>query len=324
MILFLLKFAASCLLIWWALRGVQSSELLTALRTVDPAGLAIACAILAVTWFTQAFRWRVITWALSQPLSYRETILAVMVGQFFNQSMPSTIGGDVMRVWRARRAGLTLGGAVNSVLIDRGMALVALLLLVAVTLPVAGTRIADPVARAGLALVIGLGLAGFALALCMDRLPLPAVLRHLKPIAAVATLARDLRRVCFAPSTVSILLVISTAGHLIFILSVLVIAQALSLPVGFVDCLILVPPVLMIAAIPISIAGWGLRESAMVATFAFVGVAQSQAVALGLLLGLGLLLVGAAGAPVWLMSGRPGAAALRTDIVNAATESRQS
>ncbi len=311
MIPFLLKLAASCLLIWLVLRGVEFDQLVGALRNVDVGGLAAAWAMLAALWFTQAYRWRVITRALSQPLAYRDAVLAVIVGQFFNQSLPSTVGGDVMRVWRAQRAGMTFGGAVNSVLIDRGVALVALLLLVAISLPVAQARIADPVARAGLWLVIGLGAGGLGLALSMDRLPLPAPLARLRPVAAVAALARDVRRVFFAPATISVVLAVSMVSHLVVVASVLMIARALAIPVGFLDCLILVPPVLMVAAVPISVAGWGLREGAMVTAFAFVGVAAPQALALSLLLGLVLLLVGAVGAPVWLMSGRPSAEALR-------------
>ncbi len=311
MVFFLLKLAASILLIWLVLRGIELDQLVGHLRRADPGGLTLAWVMLAATWFSQALRWRVITRALAQPLAYREAVLAVIVGQFFNQTLPSTVGGDGMRIWRARRAGLTLGGAVNSVLIDRGVALVALLMLVAASLPLAETRIADPLARAGLWLVIGLGAAGLALVLVLDRVPLPAALRRLRLVGGVVALARDCRRVFLAPGTALAVLAVSLASHLVVVSAVFVLARALGVAAGFLDCLVLVPPVMMIAAVPLSIAGWGLREGAMVTAFGFVGVGAPEALAMSVLLGLTLLLVGAVGAPVWLMTGRPSASALR-------------
>ena len=64
----------------------------------------------------------------------------------------------------------------------------------------------------------------------------------------------------------------------------------------------LVLPVILISIVPISIAGWGVRETAMVAAFAYAGLAQADGLIVSVLFGGGLLLLGIAGGVVWLLT----------------------
>jgi len=59
----------------------------------------------------------------------------------------------------------------------------------------------------------------------------------------------------------------------------------------------------LVATIPVSIAGWGMREGAMVAALGVLGVSTSGAVTLSVLFGLGLIVVGMVGGIAWLTSG---------------------
>jgi hypothetical protein len=79
--------------------------------------------------------------------------------------------------------------------------------------------------------------------------------------------------------------------------------KAVSAPVGFAPVLFLMPPVLLIATIPISIAGWGVRESSMVVAFSYAGLAQSDGLTLSILFGAVSFALGIAGGAVWIASG---------------------
>ena len=61
--------------------------------------------------------------------------------------------------------------------------------------------------------------------------------------------------------------------------------------------------VLLIATVPISIAGWGVRESSMIATFAYAGLAESDGLTLSILFGAVSLIIGIVGGIVWISSG---------------------
>ncbi|HEC14310.1 MAG TPA: UPF0104 family protein, partial [Rhodospirillales bacterium] len=81
-----------------------------------------------------------------------------------------------------------------------------------------------------------------------------------------------------------------------------VLALGLGLDVTFVDCLVLFPPVLLVTTLPISIAGWGVREGAMVAAFGLVGVPAEGALVLSILFGLLSIAISLPGGVIWLMS----------------------
>lgn len=58
-----------------------------------------------------------------------------MIGTFFNQTLPSTIGGDALRLWLVNRTGAGRRAATYWVLVDRAIGLIALAIVVVVSLP---------------------------------------------------------------------------------------------------------------------------------------------------------------------------------------------
>ena len=73
-------------------------------------------------------------------------------------------------------------------------------------------------------------------------------------------------------------------------------------PVSFAQVFLLVPPVMLITLMPISIAGWGVREATMGLAFGFAGLAANEGVNVSLLFGAVFFIVGAVGGLVWILS----------------------
>ena len=90
---------------------------------------------------------------------------------------------------------------------------------------------------------------------------------------------------------------------MITVFGVFAITQALDLAIPIWSLFLVVLPVLLISMIPVSIAGWGVREGAMIVAFGYAGLPQDQALAVSILLGLVLLGVGALGGLVWVLAG---------------------
>ena len=67
------------------------------------------------------------------------------------------------------------------------------------------------------------------------------------------------------------------------------------LPLTIVDCLLLIPPIMLLTAVPVSISGWGVREGVMVGALSMMGIATEQALALSVLMGFVLLANGLVG-----------------------------
>ena len=59
---------------------------------------------------------------------------------------------------------------------------------------------------------------------------------------------------------------------------------------------------MLITMMPISIAGWGLREATMGLAFGYAGLAANEGVNVSLLFGMVSFIVGAVGGLVWIFS----------------------
>ena len=139
----------------------------------------------------------------------------------------------------------------------------------------------------------------------LDRLP--TAISHWRLVRGLALLAGDARKVFLVPGHALRVLGWGVVGHVNVALAVYILARGLDLDVGLVDCLALIPPVLLITTLPISIAGWGVRELSMVAAFGLIGVPDEGAVALSVVFGLVVAVMSLPGGLIWLLGEDRGA-----------------
>jgi len=293
-----LKLAVSAGLIALVLSKIDLGELKNRLLSPGSAALGAALALAVIQIPVVAWRFRRVLGALGQPIRFADAVTINMIGLFFNQSLPSTMGGDAMRVWRLVRSGLTLGRAVSGVLVDRITALIGIVILIALTLPVLFGLVEDRQPVIAFTVVVAVMVAGIAVTLAIRRLP--AFLRHLRLVRGLGALIGDLRRIVLQPSHSGPVLGLAILGHLLTTAIVYALALAYGVQVGYVECLVLVSPVMLVSVVPISIAGWGVREGAMVAAFALVGIAAADALVVSVAFGLLNVMIGLPGGLVFL------------------------
>jgi len=298
---FLAKVGVSALLIWLLLRGQDVGALWRQLLAVERLHLIAAAAVLWLLAIPSALRWSKILEAMGRPLGLRATFPLVLIGLFFNLTLPSSFGGDAVRMWRANRAGLPAATAVLSVMVDRLIALAALLLLVLAALPLFFARVADSRAEIGVLLLLGIGFFGFAIAIALDRLPFS--LERFRIVRGIAQLSAELRNVLLTPGRAAPTLLYSLVNQGGVIVVVAILAKGLGLAVSWPDCLIIVPLAVLATVIPISVAGWGVREQAFVTGFGLLGVPAGGALTLSVLFGLVNTVISLPGGLVWLASG---------------------
>jgi len=140
-------------------------------------------------------------------------------------------------------------------------------------------------------------LVGLFVIIMLERLP--ERLRHWKIVRGLSYLGNDARAVFVNPKNLAKTLSLGVLTHLNISLFVFVLSLAVQMNVTWLDCLVLVPPVLLITTIPISVGGWGVRENAMIIAFGLIGVPEASALALSVLAGLLGLAVSLPGGLVW-------------------------
>jgi glycosyltransferase 2 family protein len=260
--------------------------------------LGAALVALAATAPANALRWRIIIEAAGPAPRTSSLLKLVLVGLFFNQVLPTGVGGDAVRAWRCRRLGVGLGAAVRSVLLDRASGYLVTLTVYAVSLPILLRALPSSEERATLVAVFGVGLfclVGFAAA---DFLP--ARILRWPMLAALAELSREGRRLLAHPRRCAGVLGLSalTVGPLV--LAYMLIGRSLGVALSFGTWLVVVPPVTMLQLLPVSLAGWGIREVGLIVVLAGFGASAEAALAVSVLMGLGLIILGLPGGLVWL------------------------
>lgn len=301
LITFFIKAGISTLLLYLSLRGVDLSGVGQRLGGLDVRWMILIVSILCVQMALLALRWREIVMACGAELSLKTALSYTFSGQFFSQVLPSTIGGDAFRIWLLARNGAGWQTASYSVLIDRVVGVSILAILVVVCIPWTFDMIHDPIPRAALAIIGSGTLIGALVFLALGAKRLQATERWwpTRHLAAASRVARRLFR-SIAGARVAAL---SLAIHLITVLVAWGAAMAVRAEVDFIHALVLVLPVILIATIPISIAGWGVRESAMVLAFSYAGLTASDGLIVSILFGIANLAIGAVGGIVWIASG---------------------
>jgi glycosyltransferase 2 family protein len=260
--------------------------------------LAGALVALLATSAVVALRWHLILSAEVPSPGPVSLVKIVLVGMFFNQVLPTGVGGDAVRVWRCCKLGIALGAAVRSILLDRACGYLVLILVYAASLPGLLRILSDPRQKAVVLIVLGAGLLGLLALLLLDCLP--RWLLRLRLIAPIAELSRETRRLLTRPARCAAVLGLSAVTIGLTILGFKLVADGVGsrLPLG--SWIMIVPPVTLIQLLPISLAGWGVREAALVVALASFGVPAEAALVTSVLLGLCLIVVGLPGGLIWL------------------------
>ena len=255
---------------------VGIGEVADVLGQAQPIWLAIAAALYALGQLVSALRWRGLASSVGfmRPLS--SYVRVYFTSMFFGLSIPSTLGTDGART-------LALGGhppgrarALSTVVFDRALGLITL-----VAVAVAALLLGPGGDLPG-ALTVAILTLGTLLVLLWFLAPRLA--RRLPPERRLRTLIENDLAPFFANRRLlgtSILLSLTVHGVQILAQKCLIDALGLAVPLGFVA--IFHPLVVLAAAVPITIGGFGLREAAYAYLLPLVGIAPDDAIALALL-----------------------------------------
>lgn len=220
------------------------------LLSVDALAVAVAVVLTAVTTTSSAWRWQVVAGHLGVGLPLRTAVAACYRSQLVNLTLPGGVVGDVERAVRHGRSAADLPAGLGAVAVERLVGQ-AVLVPLAVVAAVAAGIVPVPVAGGVLALVVG---------------GLWRVRRHDWSVIARVVLAS----------------VVAVAGHVaIFVL----VARAVGVDLPLRVLLPLTLVVLLVAGIPLSIAGWGPREGAAAWAFAAAGATAAQGLSVAVAFG---------------------------------------
>jgi uncharacterized protein (TIRG00374 family) len=309
----LLKLAFTIAILGAIVAKVDFREIFATLRLIAPISIMIALALALLQSAVAAARLSVVVALHQRRLPLLDSFRVTLESAFFSQTFVSFLGGDALRIWRIRRCGLPLGQAAGAVMLDRLIGITVNHVFLLATLPWLFAEISDHAIRLGLIALAVAGIAGFAFLLFLGagygdvaaRGRLPARIRGTRMaslIGETAAVGRHFLRPgskLIAAAAASLVIVLINSAIFFLVLSGWGIATGPAL-----GCALIVPAVLEVAMLPISVAGWGVREGLAILAFASFGVTSTVALGASLVFGLIGLTVGLVGGLLWLIDHR--------------------
>ena len=318
------RVVVSVALLTLLLSRVDRGALWDSVRHASVPWLAFALLIYFVHIVTGAWRWRLLLGAQNVHVPQRELLSSLLVSYFFNNFLPSNIGGDVIRIRDTARPANSKTIATLVILADRVLGVIGLFLVAAVASTVAfETRgsAGAPILPWWLWAMLIAGTVAASPALIaptlLGRLLAPLTRLHPEWVGErIETLILTLHRFRARPAVLMTCFTGAVVVQTLLVTYYLAVVYALNLPVTVWDLAVIVPVSLVVQMIPVSLNGFGLRE----ATFSFYFTRLGLPVHYGVLLSLvaaGLaMLFSLSGAAVYMTRGGGNALAAPASEVN--------
>jgi uncharacterized membrane protein YbhN (UPF0104 family) len=299
-----LKIAVSIILLVVLFRNVDMEQVWASARAASPAWLTAALAIYTVNVLVSAWRWHLLLHAQHVPITRFKVLGSFLVAAFFNNFLPSNIGGDVIRITDTAGPARSKTLAAMIVFMDRALGLMGLVLVAALGATMASAG-ASPVSSMWLwgALVVGAAFGGPAVLApeAFARLLKPLTLIHQEWVAArIVTLENTLARFRDAFAAIVMTFAGAVAVQALLVVFYLAVARALAIPIGLWDLAVIVPVSFVVQMVPVSVNGFGVREATFGLYFKRIGLPVESAILLSLIAQVLQMLFSLTGAAVYV------------------------
>ncbi|MFN2502936.1 MAG: lysylphosphatidylglycerol synthase transmembrane domain-containing protein [Acidimicrobiales bacterium] len=305
-VLFVLRIVVSVVMLTLLLSRIDLSTLLPADRSSAVPWLIAGLVVMLGAVILATVRWQRVLTALELPADLPALLSHSLAGMFVANFLPSTIGGDVLRVSRLSASNGQAPASFASVVLERltGFLVLPLLTLFALFTHPALLRLG---VASQLALLFSVGtlvaLVGI-LALAANARLGQRLTENQSWLRFAGAVHLGFHRIRRHPGAAVSVLATALAYQVTVVLVAWLASRSLGIDVGWAPVMAFIPVVAMTQVLPISVNGLGLREGALVLLLQPLGVETGQAVALGLVLYGINLVVSLLGAPAFAVGTR--------------------
>lgn len=291
-----LRLLVTLLILWLIFRSIDIVSVLGVIKQVNLPLLGLAVLFQLLSTLLAGYRWYLVMHQLRFGKHAGFYIRSYFKGSFFNQGLPTSIGGDAIRVIDVAATGFRKRDAFKGVFIDRILGLVGLLLLNLFANALQPDLLPPHLFYVLNLLVLG-GVVGFVTLIFIHRLRWFSQWRISRFLLSISA---QLQSVMLGLRNSSMQMSLSIIIHILSMINIFLIGRSVGLDYDFVTFTIIVPPVILLTLVPISLAGWGVREGAMIGLFTLVGADKSIVLSMSILYGIILVLASLPGLYVYL------------------------
>jgi len=291
-----LRILVTLMVFWLIFRSVDLKGVMQTMVGADPLMLVFALLFQLLSTIVAGFRWKLVMHRLKFSRDLWFYLRSYFKGSFFNQGLPTSIGGDALRVLDVAGTGHRKRDAFYGVAVDRGLGLAGLLLFNFLALQ-ANERLLPRPAFLTINSLVSLGMVGFAGVYLLHKLhwlersKLTVIFYRISErLSAVLSNARDW----------AVHVPVSLFIHLLTLLAIYCLGLSVGMEFGLWTYMVIVPPVILLTIVPVSLAGWGVREGGMIGLFTLIGGDKTQVLSMSILYGITLIVTSLPGLYAYL------------------------
>jgi uncharacterized membrane protein YbhN (UPF0104 family) len=305
------KLSVSIILLAILFSRIDVGRLWGTARLASLPWLLAALLIYGVNLLASTWRWKLLLDAQDVPFKRRALLGSFLVASFFNNFLPSNIGGDFIRIGDTARAAGSKTLATTVVLADRVLGLMALVLVAAVGATAAGQLhpAAAPIWPVWLWAGFLIGAAASAPAVLapdgFGRLLQPLTVFHPEWVGdRIEQLTSALARFRDQPGALAQCFLGAVFVQATMVVFYFAVAYALHLDVALSDLAVVVPISFVVQMLPVSLNGFGVREATFSFYFSRIGHPIESALLVSLVAQALIMLSSLSGAAVYIWRSR--------------------
>jgi uncharacterized protein (TIRG00374 family) len=248
--------------------------------------LTITTALMFLTIIMYALRWWLVLKSLKINLKLSKIISLYLASLFTNIAIPGSLGGEALKIWQLNTHGIQYSTALNSILLDRMGAILATAAVVSIFIVYyfASYTVGTDIIYLLVLSAIGLAISFFLIWTLHKN-------NIIKPLSKLINkLLADTKLLLTNRTNFSLVLALSILGNCIHSLIFYYLTIELSVDISLYYCLALIPIINVICYLPISYAGWGIREAAVIYGYSLVGIPKEIALMVSIIFGLQLFI----------------------------------
>jgi uncharacterized protein (TIRG00374 family) len=257
-------------LLFWLMRD-ELTKIRSILCASSPKFLVLAILVYLVNIAFLAYRLKIIFIGENLDLSITESLQLTYIGYFFNNFMPTAVGGDVIKAHYASNANRKKMKSYASVFMDRFIGLYSFLVIAAIALVINWEEFQIPGVKQMVFLFLTIGLAVFLVVTnksiknttekFFDRIKMSRLGKRLEDLYGIVHDYGNRKNVLAKA------FIVSFAGQCLYFVVIYILFAALGHKIAIGNIFLIMPVVTFISMVP-SIGGLGVREGAIVALFA--------------------------------------------------------
>jgi len=295
-------------LIGWLVFRYDWGEVFAAIRSVPVTVVGFSLFTMLVSQVVTARRLQALLAAQAINLSYFYILRLNFTGLFAGNYLPSTVGGDALKLIILARTGVIKTAAVASLAADRLISMASMVFFLPVTLSAAESF----QLRAGSATILTAGAAGLSVALSAgivyyfyrkgahQNQPSAGIKRVVQIVTEIKTIAAAW---VAQPRTLLMVILLSVFSILCgFLAGWLLLSWGLNIKIAPLEWIAVSVLVYFISVLPVSINGWGLQETGIVFLLSHYGASPEKALTFAVLIRILMLAVSLPGAFGMLVS----------------------